>query len=135
MPSMPGNERPVYVATDVLLLLASDSSDRARVIDFMHSVARCSSYVTSTSAMLGICHTFLAQGVAPDSFLQFLAPLLETVFPVEERDVLAALRLCGEVDLGLDQATEACIARHRGLSFLSTVETFDRVPGLDRIGP
>jgi len=125
----------VYVAEDVLLLLASDSPDRSEMIDFMESLARSSSYTTSTGTMLGLCRTFLARGVAPDPFIQFLAPLIETVLPVEERDVTSALRLCSELGLELDQATEASVARHRGLRLLSRLEKFDLVPGLHRIGP
>ncbi len=131
---MIGTDR-VYVAADIMLLLASDSARRNAVIEFMHSQARSSSYVTSSASILTVCRAFLLHGAAPESFLQFISPLIETVLPVEERDILDALRLCSSVEMGLDLATEASIARYRGLSILSTVESFDRVPGLRCIGP
>lgn len=90
--------------------------------------------MTASISILHVSDTLRRAGIHAEPFVEFLAPLFEAVIPLEEQDVRAALRLCGGLpEISLHCAAEASVARHRGLRFLTTLETFDQVPGLVRV--
>ena len=123
----------IYLAADLLLLLASNSSERDPVIDSLIIRARSSSYVTGVASLTAVARRFQRAGSAPEAFLRFVSPLLQTVLPVEERDLLDAVRLAEDQELGMDQAIEASQALRYSLPIFSRLETFDRVPRLHRL--
>lgn len=127
------SKQTIYLAADLLLLLASNSSARDPVIDSLIIRSRSSSYVTGVVSLTAVVRRFRRAGSAPEAFLRFLSPLLQTVLPVEERDLLDALRLANDQELELDQALEASQALRYSLPLFSRLETFDRVPGLHRL--
>lgn len=126
-----------YLATDGILLLASDLKTRERLIAQMEQLLdSANTLVTSSFSFAETVRMFEQQNAIPEfkSFLWRSRPIFETILEFGEEDLERGHGLMESHALPFRQAMEAAIVLNRGLAgILSASEKFDSLQSISRI--
>ncbi|MBL8020276.1 MAG: hypothetical protein JNM27_11470 [Leptospirales bacterium] len=126
-----------YVATDAILLLASELDTRNRLISQMEQLLDAGdTFVTTSFSFSEALRVFEAKSSVPrfKTFLWRLRPLFETILDFAEEDLERGQGFMETNSLPFRQAMEAAVVLNRGLAgILSASDKFDSLESIRRI--
>jgi hypothetical protein len=125
-----------YLASDSILLLASDNPQKLVFIDQLDDLLRVAGIVTSSYSLLEANRVFRAKqaGNKFKSFLWTIRPLFDAILDFTEEDLERADALQSEGSIPERHAIEAALVLNHGIAgILSSSEKFDWIATLRRI--
>jgi len=125
-----------YLATDAILLLASDLPSRAKLIEQLDTTLQSSGLVTSSYSLLETNRIFGEKKASLQfrTFLWTIRPLFDAVLNFTEEELERATALMDSSAIPMRHAIEGSFVLNHGLAgILSSSPKFDWIPALRRI--
>lgn len=130
----------VYLATDVLLTLASDRPDRKNIIEGIeHFLTWNGQLIVSTVVLDDVYRYFVSHGgetktASVRNFISLVQPLFAEIVKVDPGDFDRALDINEQFSIGYRRSVHAAVSLNRGIyRILSEDREFDRITGLRRV--
>lgn len=124
-----------YLASDILLVLASDSTEKPDLIARLIDQSERSSYVTGVESLRVCGEVFHRLGANFQDFLSDALPMFDEVWAIDIEDLRRAIQIQTVSGIAPSESLEAAICIRRGAVLMSRMDSFDSVAGMARIAP